>query len=71
MSRTSWFVWAGVSLVLDIKGFEDDQTKAKHNAAKRWVPAVNNWGQLGKWDFHICRNPQVPEKEIDYLVRKS
>jgi hypothetical protein len=44
---------------------KDEQTKAKHNAAKRLVSGVNNWGQLGKWD------PQVLEKEIDYLVRKS
>ena len=32
----------GVTLILEIKGFEDDETKAKHNAAKRWVSAVNN-----------------------------
>jgi hypothetical protein len=32
----------GVTLILEIKGFEDDETKAKHNAAKRWVTAVNN-----------------------------
>ena len=31
---------------------EDDQTKAKHTAANRWVQAVNNWGELGKWAFH-------------------
>jgi hypothetical protein len=60
----------GVTLILEIKGFEDDETKAKHNAAKRWVSAANNWGQLGKWDFHVC-GTQVLEKEIDYLVRKS
>jgi type III restriction enzyme len=59
-----------VTLILEIKGFEDDQTKAKHNAAKRWVSAVNNWAQLGKWDFHVCRNPQVLEKELDFLARQ-
>jgi type III restriction enzyme len=47
-----------VTVVLEIKGFEDDQTKAKHTAANRWVEAVNNWGQLGRWAFHVCRNPQ-------------
>jgi hypothetical protein len=35
----------GVTVVLEIKGFEDDQTKAKHTAANRWVEAVNNRGQ--------------------------
>lgn len=57
------------TLVLEIKGYEDDQTKAKHNAAKRWVSAVNNWGELGKWSFHVCRNPQLLDKELAYLLQ--
>lgn len=61
----------GVTVVLEIKGFEDDQDKAKHTAAKRWVTAVNNWGELGKWSFHICRNPQLLDKEMAYLIRSS
>lgn len=58
------------TVVLEIKGFEDDQTKAKHNAAKRWVTAVNNWGQLGTWAFHVCHNPQYLEKEIEYVMNQ-
>src|SRR5260370_37531469 len=61
----------GVTLVLEIKGFDDDQTKAKHNAAQRWVEAVNNWGQLAKWAFHVCRNPQLLDKEMEYLARAT
>lgn len=60
-----------VTLVLEIKGYEDDEIKAKHNAAKRWVSAVNNWGQLGKWMFHVCHNPQVLDRELAYLARQS
>lgn len=60
----------GVTLVLEIKGYEDDEIKAKHGAAKRWVSAVNNWGQLGKWMFHVCRNPQMLAKELGYLARQ-
>jgi type III restriction enzyme len=59
----------GVTVVLEIKGFEDDQTKAKHNAANRWVEAVNNWGELHRWAFHVCRNPQLLDKELEYLAR--
>ena len=33
-------------------------TESKHQAAKRWVSAVNNWGKLGRWDFLVCRDPQ-------------
>jgi type III restriction enzyme len=58
-----------VTVVLEIKGYEDDQTKAKHTAARRWVEAVNNWGQLGTWAFHVCRNPQLLDKEMEYLTR--
>jgi type III restriction enzyme len=61
----------GTTLILEIKGYEDDQDKAKHAAAKRWVSAVNNWGQLGKWDFHLCKYPQVLGRELAYLMSKS
>jgi type III restriction enzyme len=60
-----------VTVVLEIKGFEDDQTKAKHTAANRWVEAVNNWGQLRRWAFHVCRNPQLLDKEMEYLARAA
>jgi type III restriction enzyme len=56
-----------VILLLEIKGQEDNQAKAKHDSARRWVSAVNNWGKLGAWDFHVCRNPQVLERELGYV----
>ena len=59
-----------VTLILEVKGFEDNQTKAKHDAAKRWVMAVNNWGQLGRWDFHVCRNPLLLGNELTYILRQ-
>ena len=70
-----WLEWAGKreakSFAVEIKGFEDDQTKAKHTAARRWVEAVNNWGQLRRWAFHVCRNPQLLDKEMEYLAREE
>jgi type III restriction enzyme len=60
-----------VTVIVEVKGFEDDQTKAKHTAARRWVEAVNNWGQLGRWTFHVCRNPQLLDKELAYLNRSE
>ena len=54
----------GVHLLLEIKGFETEQELAKHEGAKRWVSAVNNWGQLGKWDFHVCHNPHQLRHEL-------
>jgi type III restriction enzyme len=60
----------GVTVVLEIKGYEDDQTKAKHNAARRWVDAVNNWGELGKWHFHVCHDPQRLDKELARILEQ-
>jgi type III restriction enzyme len=56
-----------VNLVLEIKGLETDQDRAKHEAAKRWVAAVNNWGKLGRWAFHVCKDPQMLGMELKHL----
>ena len=61
----------GVSLLLEIKGLEDEQVRAKHEAAKRWVAAVNNWGKLGRWAFHVCHSPQTLGNELAYLSRNG
>ena len=58
----------GVHVVLEIKGFEPDQVHAKHAAAKRWISAVNNWGKLKKWDFLVCRDPQLLGNMLKELV---
>lgn len=57
----------GVTLVLEIKGLFTDQDNAKHEAAKRWIAAVNNWGQLGRWGFHVNKDPQMLGVELRYL----
>jgi type III restriction enzyme len=46
----------GLNLILEIKGYEDQLIRAKHQGAKKWVSAVNNWGKLGKWEFAVCRD---------------
>jgi type III restriction enzyme len=56
-----------VTLLLEVKGLEDNQDKAKHDAGQRWVSAVNNWGKLGRWYLHVCYSPQLLEKELEYL----
>jgi type III restriction enzyme len=48
----------GVTLIVEIKGQSHEDTDAKHQAARRWVSAVNNWGKLERWDFLVCRDPQ-------------
>lgn len=58
----------GLTLVLEIKGQERADAPAKHEAAKRWVKAVNQWGKLGTWAFYVCREPQLLEQEIGSLT---
>jgi type III restriction enzyme len=51
----------GTHLLLEVKGYEDDQDRAKAEAAKRWRDAVNAWSQMGRWAFDTCRRKeQVP-----------
>ena len=59
----------GSTLVLEIKGYEDEEDRAKHEAAKRWVRAVNNWGQLGQWSFYVCKDPAMLGRELAYLLK--
>jgi type III restriction enzyme len=61
----------GLTLLLEIKGEEREKDRAKHQAAQRWVSAVNHWGQLGQWAFHACKNPQMVIEEIKQLASAS
>jgi type III restriction enzyme len=58
----------GITLILEIKGQAYPDTDAKHQAAKRCVSAVNNWGKLGRWNFLVCWEPQRLGEEIAGLV---
>jgi type III restriction enzyme len=61
---------SGLRVILEVKGFEDAQTKAKHQAAQRWVTAVNNAKEHGVWKFHVCRDPQILERTLDFLNKE-
>jgi hypothetical protein len=55
---------SGTNLLLEIKGQHRPQDGAKHQAAKRWVAAVNHWGEMGRWAHHVCRDPQMLREEL-------
>ncbi|MBN1512018.1 MAG: DEAD/DEAH box helicase family protein [Phycisphaerae bacterium] len=61
----------GLNAVLEVKGLQDAQTTAKHEAARRWVQAVNNAREHGRWAFHVCRDPQTLERELEWLLRQE
>ena len=58
----------GITVILEIKGQEHGTTEAKHQAARRWVSAVNNWGRLGEWEFVVCREPQLLADELKRVI---
>jgi type III restriction enzyme len=60
----------GTTVVLEIKGMEDDQDRAKHEAARRWCDAVSNWGEMGRWIFHVNKDPQVVGVELGWLAEQ-
>jgi type III restriction enzyme len=56
--KAGWFeLRNGLAALLEMKGAEFEMDHAKHQTARRWVSAVNNWGRLAKWDFKVCRDP--------------
>lgn len=56
----------GLMLILEIKGQEREKDRQKYAAAQRWVSAVNNAGQWGRWVFVVCKEtaelPQILAK---------
>ena len=44
------------------------EVAAKHEAAARWVAAVNRWGQLGRWAFLPCYDPQRLLEQLQALA---
>lgn len=57
-----------VMLILEVKGFESEQDRAKEVGANRWVSAINYYGEFGKWVFLICRNPRKLEEELRRVI---
>jgi type III restriction enzyme len=51
--------------IIEIKGQEDEQDRAKYAAATRWISAVNNWGQMGHWEFIVCKDPPALGKQLE------
>ena len=44
-------------LILEVKGVESDESKAKHQFAEEWIQAVNSDGRFGIWRFAVSRDP--------------
>ena len=47
----------GINLVLEIKGKDSEQNKAKRDALKEWIEAVNENGKFGTWSWDVAFDP--------------
>ena len=43
----------GITLILEVKGYEDEQVREKHEAAKKWFYAVSAWGGDGILEIYV------------------
>jgi type III restriction enzyme len=54
-----------LNLVVELKGFRDDQDAAKADTMRtRWLPGVNVARRFGRWTFIECRNPHRFADEV-------
>ena len=54
-----------VNLILEMKGQETEQDRAKWAAALQWVRAINNHGGFGWWDYRVCKEPNMLPAQIE------
>ena len=47
----------GTMLVLEVKGQESDESRAKHEFLNEWVQAINVQGGFGRWAWDVSRDP--------------
>ncbi len=61
----------GVMLVLEVKGQDDQQSRAKRDFLDEWVRAVNQQGGFGRWASDVSHDPADVEGIIERHARDS
>ena len=44
--------------------------RVKTSAARKWADAVNNWGELGLWDYAVVKDLTGLEDVLERCVQK-
>ena len=57
LARLRWKGQKVGTLILEVKGHQDQESAIKEAAAHRWVQAVNSDGKYGLWDYRIIHQP--------------
>ncbi len=61
----------GLTLLIETKGRKREKDDAKITAAHQWVEAVNNWGELGQWQFVVARSVAAARSAIEKAAASS
>ena len=62
---------SGQMLILETKGQDTDQDKAKWRFLDEWVQAVNAQGGLGRWSWAVAKAPGDIREIIRGIVEES
>lgn len=54
----------GQTLVLEVKGQDSEQNRAKRAAMDTWIKAVNEQGGFGSWCFETVFDPSLARDAI-------
>lgn len=54
-------------VILEVKGYETERDRAKEASAMRWVRAVNYHGQLGHWEYTVCKDPRKLKEQLERI----
>lgn len=58
-------------LILEVKGYRHNQVMAKHQAARKWVDAVNREGAWGRWAFDVAWDPKDVPKIVERVAKRG
>lgn len=59
-----------INIILEVKGYEGEQDRAKQNAAKKWVDAINYHKGFGEWKLALCKDPHRLSQILETTAAK-
>lgn len=59
------------TVVLETKGWRNEDAKAKESAAKKWIRAVNQHGGLGRWRYEVVQDASEIPKLLRSIARRA
>ena len=57
------------TLILEVKGGQDEWAEVKQAASRRWVAAVNEEGTYGCWEYAMVRDPTNAAEAVTQAAR--